>query len=506
MDYNSGNKNTGKRKAQSIQDMINSTPASGSGIKRSTYAGPKNAAASINSMNSGNSNTGRINLSGLSNVNAGTGKSYGGTTGRISPIGGTTGRINPVGGTTGRISPIGGVTADLSGINVNRSNDYDRWGNSNEGMPKPKKERYKADVANPMRGNVLKRDLEQSRNRLDKKAKSLEKSRKSQDRQVRDDYDFDDDIRDTRSSNNRRPANDGYVAPEYSGPIDAYGGAIYIGMLALCVIVTLIASGVKPRGSGYTYPMNVITISGVINTAYEHTMGINNAFGVSSMSSTTQAGTDGTSQVDENGNLKTVDLPDEGNLTDLGSDGEAATLDDGTMSFPGVEQATSHDELISQVQTALQAGNYSFISAKFAYEDESTGQLSAYPMSQIKHFCEYMYANQDKISPFISNVSSEEYSGKNGSAFLVKLPVMKFTVKMGTSSESFVLDNTVVSVSGFSDVIVNGNQNAAIYPLLPCMYTVTLTNNAWETPSQSQEIEATLGEGNLEIKVGQASE
>ncbi len=117
-----------------------------------------------------------------------------------------------------------------------------------------------------------------------------------------------------------------------------------------------------------------------------------------------------------------------------------------------------------------------------------------------------MTAHPDKLDSFISTISTEEYSAVNGSAYLVKLPIMKFTVKMGESTSTFVLDNTVVSVSGFSDVIVNGNQNAAIYPLLPCIYTVTLTNNAWGTPSQSQEIEATLGEGNLEIKVGQASE
>lgn len=482
MDFNSGNKNTGKRKAQSIQDMINSTPASGSGIRKSSYSGPKNAVGSNNSMSGNISQIGSMNAN--RSVNAG-----------------NTGRIGAIGGNTGRINPIGGVTADLSGINVNRSNDYDRWGNSNEGMPKPKKQRYKADVGNPMRGNVLKRDLEQSRDRLDKKAKNIERTRRDQDRERsragREDFDNTGAI----------PATDRYVAPAYSGPIDTYGWMIYVGMLAFCVVVTLIASGVKPRGSGYEYPMNVVTISGVINTAYEHAMGINGAYGVTGMGTGLgQSGIEGNTEVDEYGNMKTVDLPDAGSLTDLGADGEAATLDDGNMQIPGVTPATSHDELVSQIQSALSTGNSAYISAKFAYEDEATGQLSAYPMSQIKHFCEYMTANPDKISSFINNISSEEYSGKNGNAFVLKLPIMKFTVKMGTSTDSFVLDNTVVSVSGFSDVIVNGNQNAAIYPLLPCMYTVTLTNNAWESPSQSQEIEATLGEGNLEIKVGQASE
>lgn len=448
MDFNSGNKNTGKRKAQSIQDMINSTPSGGTGIRRSGYSGPKSGPAS----------------------SAG---------------------IRANGGVT---SPLSN-TSDLSGISVTRSDSYDRWGNSNDGMPKPKKPRYKADVANPMRGNVLKKELEQSRSRLDKKSKDIDLER----RRHRTDYDDFD-------STGSLPRVDGYVAPAYRGPLDTYGWIIYIGVMAFSIMVTLIASGVKPRGSSYTYPMNVITISGVVNTSYENLMGVSGTYGVlNSNSSISTTGTEGT-ETGIAGNTKEVDAVDPNSLNDLGSEGEAATLDDGTMEIPGITQAASHEELVRQIQSALESGNYSFISAKFAYEDAQTGQLDPYPMSQIKHFCEYMTANPGKISSFISNISSEEYSATNGTAKILKLPIMKFTVKMGASTDSFVLDNTVVSVSGFSDVIVNGNQDAAIYPLLPCMYTVTLTNNAWATPSQSQEIEATLGEGNLEIKVGQASE
>jgi len=442
MDFNG--KNSGKRKAQSIQDMINNPQSSaGNGIRKSSYSGPKSMGATSNTM-------------------------------------------------------------DLSGININRSDVHDRWGNSNDGMPKPKKERYKADVANPMRGNVLKKEMEQSNNRLNKKAKDIDRERKSQQ---------------SRSASSAKRSNTGsradgrarqYVAPAARGPLDEFGWIILSAMLFLCVIVTLISSGVKPRSSGYKYPMNVITISGVVNTAYEHAMGINGTFSSLSVgdSQTSVAG-DASEEVAStglDGNTKQVEKVDENSLNDLGEEGNAATLDDGTMSIPGVTPATSHAELIEQVKTELAAGNTSFISSKIAYADESTGELNAYPMSVIKHFCEYMVANPDKLNSFISAVSSEEYSGQNGSAFVIKLPVMKFTIKMGESTPSFPLDNTVVSVSGFTDVIVNGNQNAAIYPLLPCIYTVTLTNNAWPTPSQSQEVEATLGEGDLAIKVGKSGE
>jgi len=437
MDFN--NKNSGKRKAQSIQDMINtSQPSGGNGIRRSSYSGPKSMGGTSNTM-------------------------------------------------------------DLSGININRSDVHDRWGNSNDGMPKPKKERYKADVANPMRGNVLKREMEQSSDRLNKRAKDIDRERRAQQ---------------SRSNNGGQRGYDGrsrqYVAPAARGPLDEFGWIILSAMLFLCVVVTLIASGVKPRSSGYKYPMNIITISGVVNTAYEHAMGINGTFsnlsaGDGQSSTLADASGDG-SLVGADGSTKEVQKVDENSLNDLGEEGNAATLDDGTMSIPGVTPATSHAELIEQIKTELAAGNSSYISSKFAYADESTGELNAYPMSVVKHFCEYMVANPDKQSSFISAVSSEEYSGKNGSAFVLKLPVMKFTIKMGESTPSFPLDNTVVSVSGFTDVIVNGNQNAAIYPLLPCIYTVTLTNNAWPTPSQSQEVEATLGEGDLAIKVGKSGE
>lgn len=449
MDFNGNGKNSGKRRAQTIQEMINNAPSTGQGggIRRSNYAGPKNAGA------------------------------------------------------------VSQNTSDLSGINVNRSEDYSRWGNSNEGMPKPKKQRYKADVGNPMRGNFLKRDLEQSRERLDRKSRDIDRRRRAD----RDDFDATGELPDVSrrgggAAANRYGRSGGYVAPAYRGPLDSYGWIVFCSILVVCIMVTLLASGLKPRSSGYIYPMNVITISGVINSSYEHRMGVGGTFGGSSgYKGTTGDSQESTDTVMPDG-TKQVDAVDPNSLTDLGSEGEAATLDDGTMEVPGVTQATSHSELVSQIQAALSAGNYAFISAKFAYEDEATGQLDAYPMSQIKHFCQYMTSNPDKISSFINNISSEEYSATNGTAFVLKLPVMKFTVKMGASTDSFVLDNTVVSVSGFSDVVVNGNQNAAIYPLLPCIYNVTLTNNAWATPSQSQEIEATLGEGNLEIKVGQASE
>ena len=447
MDFNNNSKNAGKRKAQSIQDMINATPSGGTGIRRSSYSGPKSLNASAQ-----------------------------------------------------------GGRQDISGINVNRSDSYDRWGNSNAGMPKPKKERYKADVGNPMRGNVLRREAQQSHDRLDRKARDIDRDRRERNSQQR-----------TSRGNGARSASSRqkYVAPARRGTIDEFAWIALPGILCFCVVITLIASGVKPRSTGFEYPMNVITISGVVNSAYEHSMNMRGNYSTVSDNASdqytedTQVPGDVNQPEDPNaysGETKVVDLPDESSLNDLGSEGNAAVLDDGTMSIPGINPATSHAELVNQVKNEIANGNYAFVSSKVAYIDEASGQLYPYPMSVVKHFTEYMQNNPDKLSSFVSLISSDDYSAVNGSAYIIKLKLVKFTIKMGESTASFPLDNTVVSVSGFTDVIVNGNQNATIYPLLPCMYTVTLSNNAWPNTSQSQEIEAKLDEGNLDIKVGKAGE
>lgn len=439
MDFNSSNRNNGKRKAQSIQDMINNPSVSRGGIGRSGYNGPK--------------------------------KSFDG-------------------GRTG--------TMDLSGINVNDSENANRWGNSNEGMPKAKRPRVRADVPNPMRGNIIKKESEAAKKSIVRQGSQYSGPKATAGA-------ANDFLKNATASMNSPQGKPSYVAPSYEGPIDSYGWIIYCALLGVAVIATLLVSGMKPRNNGFEYPLNIFSMSGVINTAYEHALGITSPTEMSS-SNETETATDSlnNSETAEAGmaGTKTVEAASEGDLNSLGDEAKAVNLDDGTNSIAGYTAATSHSELVTQIESALAANDYEFIGSKIAYQDENTGSLAGYPLSLIKQFTQYMSTNSEKRASFVSTIGSDEYSAQNGSAYLIKLPVMKFTVKMGESTDTFVLDNTIVSVSGFSDQIVNGNQQAAIYPLLPCMYTVTLTNNAWPTPSQSQEIEATLGEGNLEIKVG----
>lgn len=443
MDFNSTNRNNGKRKAQSIQDMINApSQPRGGGLGRSGYSGPKKGAEKSSSFS--------------------------------STLSGNTGTI------------------DFSGINVTDSNSTSRWANSNEGMPKEKRARVKSDVPNPMRGNILKGG---------NKGNDYDED----DYGRRSSVSPSDFLKNATASMNGSAAaprrRSQYVAPAYSGPVDEYGWLIFSGLLVFCVFITLLVSGLKPRNNTFVYPLNVYTMSGVINTAYEHKLGIyNNSNQNSDSSEDYNLGSNNSSDSSEG--TKTVSAVNASDLHSLGAEGDAVSLDDGSKPVGTYSSASSHSELVSQIETALASNDTEFIGAKLCYEDENSGKLLGYPGTVVSHFCEYMSTNSDKRSLFISNIGSEEFSAQNGTAYLVKIPIMKFTVRMGESTDTFVLDNTVVSVSGFSDQIVNGNQNAAIYPLLPCMYTVTLTNNAWPNPSQSQEIEATLGEGNLDIKVG----
>jgi hypothetical protein len=104
-----------------------------------------------------------------------------------------------------------------------------------------------------------------------------------------------------------------------------------------------------------------------------------------------------------------------------------------------------------------------------------------------------MAQNAEKRAEFISKIKDESYSGKNDSAFIVVLPVIRFTVNMA-------YDNTTVSVPGFGDQIVNSGQSAVIKPLLPCMYSVTLSNEQWSAPV-TKEIETNLDELSYSLSV-----
>ena len=158
----------------------------------------------------------------------------------------------------------------------------------------------------------------------------------------------------------------------------------------------------------------------------------------------------------------------------------------------GYKQAESYNELLTQLETAMASGDKAFVGTKLAYEDES-GNLKGFPESVVDHFVTYMSTNSDKRSAFINELSNDKYSGQNGSAFVVKLPLIKFVVNMG-------YDDTTISLPGFSDQVVNAGQSADIAPLLPCMYTLTISNPAWSEPV-TRDIEANVNEATISINI-----
>ena len=176
---------------------------------------------------------------------------------------------------------------------------------------------------------------------------------------------------------------------------------------------------------------------------------------------------------------------------DGSASGATMALDsgEGTANF---SQAESYKELLTQVESAIASGDTDFIGRKFAYEDED-GNLKGYPQSVIDHFVTYMSTNSDKRSALMAELESDKYQGQNEDAFVVKLPYIKFVVNMG-------YDNTTISLPGFSDQIVNAGQSADIAPLLPCMYTLTISNPEWSEPV-TRDIEANVNEATISINI-----
>lgn len=264
-----------------------------------------------------------------------------------------------------------------------------------------------------------------------------------------------------------------------------YAWIVYSAVLGLCLFLAIILYGANGnKVKGYTYPSYIFSFNGVLNEIYDDYVdgGLGSRYRYAQMNHEDED-VDKDSLLGENTNSSS--LP---NTTT----GATMAIDSGGT-YGDYPSATSHSELVEQVQKALEANDFGFIGMKLAYEDESSGSLIGYPQSVVEHFTNYMSENTGKREVFISEISnSDEYSGKNGAAYIIKLPILKFTINMGYS-------NTNVSVSGFSDQKMEAGQSAVVSPLLPCMYTITVTT---DEGSQSSEVECDMAEGNLQINIG----
>lgn len=296
---------------------------------------------------------------------------------------------------------------------------------------------------------------------------------------------------------NGRSSRFAYTPPARSGGFQEYAWIIYTVALIICIIATIVIYSSKTKKSSYTYPLDVVTMSGVLNTIYEEQAAVGSMGGETADSSGSEDGipagtqTDGT-QID---GLQ-ADGTEAGSnaAAPAASSGAVMTLDSG-QEAAGYTQATSHTELLSELESALAAGDTAFVGSKLAYKDETSGALTGYPQSVVEHFTTYMAANADKRTSFMQDIQDEsKYSGQNGTAYLVVLPMMRFTVNIS-------YDNTTLSVPGFTDQVVNAGQSATISPLLPCSYTVTVVNETWQVHTVSSDVEADIKEGNLVLNI-----
>lgn len=289
-----------------------------------------------------------------------------------------------------------------------------------------------------------------------------------------------------------------------SGGILDYAWVAYCAVLAIAVATALLAYKYSGSNGKLYYPSNVVTMSGVINNIldeYNHG-GLGSGSGAQTASATTSApgeagGTqtpaDGTSASDNTGADNSALLGESGtNATPNSTTGATMALDTGS-SYGSYGTAATFQELLQQLDTALAANDAGFVGTKLCYEDSESNTLIGYPESVVAHFTKYMSDNPDKRASFLESVKDEAtYSAKNGSANVLKLPLLQFTINMG-------YDDTTISISGFADQKMNAGQSAVVSPLLPCMYTI---NAQTATGAKTSEIESNLSEGNLKINIG----
>lgn len=281
-----------------------------------------------------------------------------------------------------------------------------------------------------------------------------------------------------------------------SGILD-YAWILFSVILLICVSVAMISySRDSKKVEGYVFPVNIPTVSGVVNDIFEEYRagGLGSKYAQFGSGSESEEGSEETNipEEDYSGMLgeenKTNAMP---NTTT----GATMKLDDGTTES-GTPQATDFAGFITQIQDALTKGDVNYIGSKFCYEDETSGELIGYPQSVVEHFVTYMQNNSDKRETFISSINDEAtFKATNGSAMVLKLPILKFTVNMG-------YDNTTLSISGFSESVMNSGESAVVSPLLPCMYTIGVST---DSGSQSSEVECNMNEGNLQINIGVAN-
>lgn len=292
------------------------------------------------------------------------------------------------------------------------------------------------------------------------------------------------------------------VSVHRSGGILDYAWIAYCGVLAISIATALIAYCVSGSGKdkGIYYPNNVFTITGVVKDIFADYRNGGLGSGYTQQSSAaTQSAAEATAQTpgEEGSNAQAGEsdaLLGESTTAAAPNSTTGATMAlDVGGAYGDYPSATSHEELLAQLDKAFAANDAGFVGMKLSYEDPESKSLIGYPQSVVEHFTKYMFDNSDKRATFLAEIKDEsQFSAKNGSAFIVKLPLLQFTINMG-------YDGTTISISGFADQQMDSGQSAVVSPLLPCMYTIHAET---AKGSQTSEVECNMNEGNLKINIG----
>ncbi len=290
----------------------------------------------------------------------------------------------------------------------------------------------------------------------------------------------------------------GSIAGRRSGGILDYAWVAYSAVLAIALASAILAYclGGSGKGSGIYYPTDVFTISGVVkDIVNEYKSGRlgSAASSAQTTDTTVAANTPDAAETPAEGEDNSTLLGETATTAAPNSTTGATMALDVGSSYGSYGAATSHEQLLEQLDQALAAKDTEFVGMKLAYEDPETKALIGYPQSVVEHFAQYMSDNPDKRATFLAEVKdSGEFSAKNGSAYILKLPLLQFTINMG-------YDGTTISISGFADQSMDSGQSAVVSPLLPCMYTIHAET---AKGSQTSEVECNMNEGNLKINIG----
>ena len=292
----------------------------------------------------------------------------------------------------------------------------------------------------------------------------------------------------------------GYAARRSGGIVD-YAWIVFAGIILACVLTAVFVYGFKSTShGGIYYPTRIPTVGGVVKDIIEEykTGGLGSKYAAAGgrVSDGSNVGMDGAASSDQAGEEDSsggmLGNSAGSAVTPNSSTGATMALDSGST-YGNYKSASSYDELLEQMNTALSSNDFGYVGMKLSYEDEASGELIGYPQSVVEHFCQYMFDNSSKREQFLAEIKdADTYMAKNGSAFIVKLPRLQFTINMG-------YDGTTVSVSGFSDIQMDSGQSAVVSPLLPCMYTIAVSTSGG---SQTSDVECDMGEGNLQINIG----